>query len=502
MPDRYNIASEVCDAHPRDQLAMIWEDATGRERQVRWGELQDLSARLANALTAAGVTAGDRVAAVLPPRPEAAAAMLAVLRTGAILITMSRMWSAHEIEHRLRDAEPKVLITESEDSERLDSSLVDEVLLLDRFDPSSYSSHFITVDTAADDPAFIAYTSGTTGPAKGVVIPHRAMLAADEATYVQDLQPGELTFSVGDWAWSYRKIMAPWRLGAVNLSYEQHGRFDPERMLDVLARHQVTNAFINVTVIRLLMQQPGLGRKYPQQFRVVATSNERLGVEPFEYFQAEFGVPPLEFYGATESFPMIGNSPYLPIKPGSMGPAVPGWHVRILDDDERELGHGEIGEVCLRARTNPNYPLGYWRRPEETARDFGGAWYHTKDLAYVDADGYFWYVSRKDDLIKSAGYRISPYEVEEALRRHRAVADAAVIGVPDATRGTAVAAFVVLDDTLPGTPDLADELKDWARREHSAFGYPRHVHFVSELPRSSSGKINRAALRQQQAPAS
>lgn len=501
VPERYNIAAEVCDARSRNKLAMIWEDAAGRERRVHWGELQDLSARLANYLTGAGVGPGDRVATVLPPHPEAAAAMLAVLRTGAILITMSRLWSAREIEHRLRDAEPKVLITETGEVDRLDVSLVDSTLLLDRFESSDYSTRFATVATGPDAPAFIAYTSGTSGPAKGVVIPHRAMLAADEVTYVQDLRPDELTFSVGDWAWSYRKIMAPWRVGAVNLGYEQRGRFDPEKMLDVLSRHAVSNAFINVTVIRLLMQHPGLGRRYPQMFRVVSTSNERLGVEPFEFFQAEFGVPPLEFYGATESFPMIGNSPYLPVKPGSMGQVVPGWHVRILDEDERECGVDEVGEVCLRAGSNPNYPLGYWRRPEETARDFGGSWYHTKDLAYVDADGYFWYVSRKDDLIKSAGYRISPYEVEETLRRHPAVTDAAAIGVPDPTRGAVVAAFIVVEPRQVPDAELAEELQAWVRSEHSAFGYPRQIRFVSELPRSSSGKINRAALRRQETPA-
>jgi acetyl-CoA synthetase len=178
-----------------------------------------------------------------------------------------------------------------------------------------------------------------------------------------------------------------------------------------------------------------------------------------------------------------------------MGTAIPGWHVRVLDEEGRGAPPGTPGEVCLLARSNPNYPLGYWRRPEESDRDFGGTWFHTKDIAYCDDDGYFWYVGRKDDVIKAAGYRVGPHEVEATLRRHPMVLEAAVIGVPDTERGARIVAYVALPEGASGSDDLVDELRAIVREEHSAFAYPREVHFMRDLPRSSTGKIDRATLR-------
>ena len=182
-------------------------------------------------------------------------------------------------------------------------------------------------------------------------------------------------------------------------------------------------------------------------------------------------------------------------KPGSMGTPIPGWFVRILDEDGREVPPGMAGEICLLARSNPNYPLGYWRRPDDTERDFGGMWFRTKDVAKYDADGYIWYLGRQDDVIKASGYRISPHEVEAVLRQHVAVSDAAIIGMPDADRGTRVVAFVVPSARPEDANQLAAELQAFVRERHSAYAYPREVHFVTELPRSSTGKINRALLR-------
>ena len=338
-----------------------------------------------------------------------------------------------------------MLITESADSGPLRRLKGYGRLLLDRFDRSKYSSSFTTVRTPADSPAFIAFTSGTTGPAKGVILPHRVMLAGDELSFVQDLRDGELFYGIGDWSWWVRKILGPWQHGAVNLAYK-YDRYDPEKLLQTLARHGVTNAFINATAIRLMMRDSNIGRKFPQRFRVVSTSNEPLGVEAFEWFREQFDTPPLEFYGCTEVGIMIGASPHLPVKAGSMGTAIPGWHVRVLDEQGREALPGTSGEVCLLARSNPNYPLGYWCRPEESQRDFGATWFHTKDIAYADEDGYFWYVGRKDDVIKAAGYRVGPHEVEATLRRHPMVLEAAVIGVPDATRGARIVAYVALPE--------------------------------------------------------
>ncbi|MCK6450090.1 MAG: AMP-binding protein [Alphaproteobacteria bacterium] len=498
VPAFYNVADDACDRHPPDKLAMVWDDDHGMVRNVYWGELQDLSGRIANALAALGVAPGDRVATVLRQSPESAAAILGVIRAGAVLATMSELLADRQIHDRLAELDARVLITESRLADRFAAMPAGARLLLDRFDFSRADPGFATVRTPADAPAFIAYTSGTTGPAKGIVLPHRAMLAGEELSFVQDLRDGELFYGIGDWSWWVRKLIGPWQHGAVNLVY-RYERYDPEKLLRALARHGATNAFINATAIRIMMRDRQIGRKFPQRFRIVTSSNEPLGIEASEWFREQFGTPPLEFYGCTEAGVMIGGSPYLPVKPGAMGTAIPGWHVRILDEDGREASPGAAGEICLLARSNPNYPLGYWRRPEDTARDFGGTWFHTRDFARADEDGYFWYLGRKDDVIKAAGYRIGPHEVEATLRRHPAVLEAAIVGVPDAERGTRIVAHVVLTADAAGSKELAGELQALVKAEHSAFAYPRDVFFVSELPRSSSGKIDRATLRQQRA---
>jgi acetyl-CoA synthetase len=494
VPPSYNIAADTCDKHPSEKLAMIWDDGHGTVRRVRWGQLQALSARFANALTGLGVKPGERVVTIVRQSPAAAAAFLGVLRCGAILVTMSELWADLQIRHRLDELDAAVLITESEVADRFTSMNHRSVLLLDRFDESGFSDTFATVQMEADAPAFIAYTSGTTGPAKGVLLPHRVMLAAEELHYVQDLRDGELFYGSGDWSWWVRKILGPWQRGAVNVVCRLD-RYDPERLLRTLARHEVTNAFINATAIRLMMRERDIGSRFPQRFRVVSTSNEPLGADTFEWFREQFGVPPLEFYGSTEVGIMVGVSPYLPVKPGSMGMPIPGWQVRVLDDNGREAPPGELGEICLLARSNPNYPLGYWRRPQESARDFGQTWFHMKDLARVDEDGYFWYVGRNDDVIKASGYRIGPHEVEAVLCRHPSVAEAAAIGVPDAERGSRIVAYVVVRGGAAADPVLAESLQGFVRAEHSAFAYPREVLFTDQLPRSSSGKLDRSSLR-------
>jgi acetyl-CoA synthetase len=497
VPAYYNVAQDTCDRHSSTKLAMIWDDGRGAVREVHWGELQALSGRVANALISLGVETGDRVVTVLRQRPEAAAAMLAVLRCGGVLVTMTDLWADQEIERRLAELDAKVLITDSGNADRFAAMPAGSMLLLDRFDESGFSADFTTVRTPAEAPAFIAYTSGTTGPAKGVVLPHRVMLAGEELNYVQDLRAGELFYGIGEWSWWVRKILGPWQRGAVNLAY-RYDRYDPEKLLHTLARHGVTNAFINATAIRMMMREPNIGRKYPQRFRVVSSSNEPLGVEAFEWFKEQFGVPPLEFYGSTEVGIMIGGSPYVPAKAGSMGMAIPGWFVRVFDEEGREALPGEPGEICLLARSNPNYPLGYWGRPEESERDFGQKWFRMKDLATMDEDGYFWYLGRTDDVIKASGYRIAPHEVEEVLCRHPRVAESAVVGVPDAERGAKVVAYVVLADDAAGTDTLVADLQQLVRSGHSAFACPRRIAFVPRLPRSTSGKIDRGALRRRE----
>jgi acetyl-CoA synthetase len=223
-----------------------------------------------------------------------------------------------------------------------------------------------------------------------------------------------------------------------------------------------------------------------------------LNPEAIRWFRQEYGVTVLDYYGLTESYPLVGNFPWMEVREGSMGRPMPGWDVRILDEDEREVASGERGEICLRARSNPHYPLGYWRNEEATRETFDGEWFHTKDAATVDEDGYVWYAGRADDVIISAGYRIGPFEVESICLEHPAVREAAAVASPDEKRGNVVKAFIVLAEGSEPSEELADQIKAFVRDRLSAYAYPRKVEFVDELPKTLTGKIRRIELRERE----
>jgi acetyl-CoA synthetase len=204
----------------------------------------------------------------------------------------------------------------------------------------------------------------------------------------------------------------------------------------------------------------------------------------------------LDYYGLTESYPLVANYPWMDVREGSMGRPMPGWDVAILDEDERPVAQGERGEICLRARTNPHYPLGYWNRPVDSEQVFEGDWFHTKDAAKQDEDGYIWYEGRADDVIIAAGYRIGPFEVESACLEHPAVREAAAVASPDELRGNVVKAFIVLVEGYQPSDELADQIKAHVRTHLSAYAYPRRVEFVPDLPKTLTGKIRRIELRQ------
>ena len=216
------------------------------------------------------------------------------------------------------------------------------------------------------------------------------------------------------------------------------------------------------------------------------------------WFRGQYGVTVLDYYGLTESYPLCGNFPRTEVREGSMGRPMPGWEVAILDEDEQPLARGERGEICLRARSNPHYPIGYWNRPEDTEEVFGGDWFHTKDAATMDDDGYVWYAGRADDVIISAGYRIGPFEVESACVEHPAVKEAAAVASPDERRGDIVKAFIVLTGGHEPSEELAQEIKTHVRERHSAYAYPREIEFVADLPKTLTGKIRRIELREQE----
>jgi acetyl-CoA synthetase len=501
VPASYNIASDVCDKHPRDKLAMVHEDFSGRVREVNWGEIQDNACRMANVLSAHGVQKGDRVAMLLPPTPETAAAFFGVWKAGAILLSMSILYGDEGIRHRLADSQPRVVITNEANKHRIDPALTEHVLVLDEALLASGDADFDTVETAADDPAQLYYSSGTTGLAKGILHAHRYLLAHEEFIYCHDVRDGEVFHGMGEWAWAAGicPLLGPWRLGAVQAVYQREGGFDPAKQLDFLSRHSVTNVFATPTAIRSMMSITDARTRYPQKFRIVCSAGEPLNPEAIRWFRDQYGITVLDYYGLTESYPLCANYPFMEVREGSMGKPAPGWDVAILDEDERPVAAGERGEICLRARSNPHYPLGYWNRPpEDSAEVFGGDWFHTKDAARADEDGYFWYEGRADDVIIAAGYRIGPFEVESACLEHPAVAEAAAVASPDERRGNVVKAFIVVAAGHEPSDALADDIKAFVRDHHSAYAYPRKIEFVDDLPKTLTGKIRRIELRQRE----
>jgi acetyl-CoA synthetase len=498
VPERYNIAADVCDRQSPESTAMVFEDADGVQRQVSWAEQRSLADRAANLLASRGVRREDRVAVCAPASPETAAAFLGTWKLGGILLSLSVLYGDDGIRHRVKDSGARVILTDAENAERMPGDLVEEVIVLTPELLADQDEGFATVDTSAEDPAQIYYTSGTTGLAKGILHAHRYILGHEEFRYSHDVREGELFHGMGEWAWAAGicPLIGPWRYGAVQLVYARRGGFDPHKQLEVLSRHGATNVFTTPTAMRSMMSIDDAGKRYPQRFRMVCSAGEPLNPEAIRWFREQYGVTVLDYYGLSESYPLCGNYPFMDVREGSMGKPMPGWQVEILDEDERPVGPGERGEICLRARTNPHYPLGYWNNPDAGRETFGGEWFHTHDAAERDEDGYFWYSGRADDVIISAGYRIGPFEVESACIEHPAVLEAAAVASPDERRGDVVKAFVVLAPGGQPSEDLAEDIKSLVRAKLSAYAYPRRIEFVDELPKTLTGKIRRIELRE------
>jgi len=517
VPERYNIGVDTVDKHEADRLAMLWEDWEGNERRLTFGDMKALSNRIANVLADAGVSRGDRVAVMLPSVPETAAAFIAAYKLGAVLLSLSQLYGDDGIAHRLSDSEAKVLITDGNNRSRLEGmgdrvsslervavlnageSLADGDLDLDEA-MAAASDEFTPIDTAADDPAQLYYSSGTTGQAKGILHAQRYLLGHNEYEFCHDVREDEVFHSTGEWAWIagiVPGLLGPWRYGVpVAVFQRKGGAYDPAQTFYLLEKHRVGNLFTTPTALRAMTQAKDPGSQYDINLRIACSAGEPLNPEVIRWFEGQFGIPVLDYYGLTESYPLCGNFPTVDIRHGSMGKPLPGWEVKLLEvGSEQEVARGEAGEICLVARSNPHYPLGYWNRPEDTEEVFGGDYFRTKDVARMDEDGYVWYEGRADDVIISAGYRIGPFEVESAILELPEVVEAAAVASPDEQRGHIVKAFVRLAPEVEGTDELVDKIKKHVRGAYAAYAYPREVEFVDDLPKTLTGKIRRIDLR-------
>ncbi|WP_412515719.1 AMP-binding protein [Actinomadura madurae] len=496
VPEKYNIALDVSTRHSPEALSMIWRDDAGATRRVTWRWMRARAARFGTFFRDRGVRPGDRVALVLPASPDTAAAVLGALRIGAVVVMAGTLWGEEALAFRLDDSAPALTLTTPERLAAFEASGTGHLIALTPRLLDGVPEECEPEVTRADDPAVIYYTSGTSGPPKGVVHAHRWLPGHNEFTVCHQLRPGELFHGAGDWAWSLAKLLGPWRHGAVPFVFHQPGRFDPVALFEAMAAEGVGNMLFNPTMLRRLRAVlPEAGKQIPLRPRRAYSSSEPLPADLARWFTEQFHVPLYDYYGLTESYPMIGVLPGTTAPSGSMGRALPGWQVAVLDDRDRPVPPGTPGQICLRARTNPQYPLGYWNRPADTRAVFEGEWFRTGDTATQDDRGNFYFLGRSDDVIISSGYRIGPYDLEAVLDTHPAVAESAVVGDPDPDRGQIVHAFIVLADGHRPSPRLTASIQEHVRTVHSRFAYPRRVDYVDALPRSTTHKIQRAALR-------
>ena len=373
VPERYNIAADVCDRHPRDKLALIHEDPDGNVRRVNWGEIQDNSARFAAVLAQAGVRArrpgGDGAARRRRRRrPRSSAPGRSARSCSRCRCSTATRASATASS----DSQAKVLVTDAANADRIDRSLVEQVLILDDelLAGSRARVHRGRHRGRGSGPALLLL--GDDRPGQGHP-PRPPLHPRPRGVRLLPRRPRRRGVprhgGVGVGGGHLSRCSGPWRFGAVQAVLQRRGGFDPHRQLDFLSRHEVTNVFATPTAIRSMMSIADAGTRYPQRFRIVCSAGEPLNPEAIRWFRDQYGVTVLDYYGLTESYPLCANYPFMEVREGSMGRPMPGWEVAILDEDERPVAQGERGEICLRARSNPHYPLGYWNRPaEDSAR--------------------------------------------------------------------------------------------------------------------------------------
>jgi acetyl-CoA synthetase len=515
VPARYNMARACCGdwAGDRGRFALYWEDESGATAAYTYWDLQQAANRLSNALAALGVKRGDRVAIILPQRPETAIAYLAVFQMGAIALPLSHLFGPDALEYRMEHAEASVAIVEPTTAASLAAirdrlthlrhvigvdvpELLDWKMLLDKA-----SSSFQPVDTSAEDPALIIYTSGTTGPPKGALKAHRVLIGnVPGFVHSHDFFPqkGDLFWSPADWAWTgglMDALLPSLMLGVPILGYR--GRFDAEKAYYLIEKYGVRNSFLFPTALKLMMKAfPEPRKRFQFNLRSIMSAGESVGVTVFEWAKAELGVTINEMFGQTEINYVVGNCQSAwPAKPGSIGRPYPGHRVAVIDGEGRELPPGELGEIAVHRKGDPVFFLEYWKNPQATKDKFIGDWGCTGDQAKADEDGYLWYQGRSDDVIKSSGYRIGPAEIESCLVKHPAVLNAAVIGKPDAARGAIVKAFVVLQPGHSPSEALVDGIQQHVRGRLAPYEYPREIEFIDALPMTTTGKVQRKELR-------
>jgi acyl-coenzyme A synthetase/AMP-(fatty) acid ligase len=505
IPERFNIGAACTDAHldtgAADRAAVILDDDARGVRALTFRELARETDRFAQLLRDLGVAAGERLLIRLPNCLEYPVVFLGALKRAAIPVPTSMLLTADEVVWLAEDSGAAVLVTDHASRTALQGRLpgIRRVLVAEELEAAlaAVGECGAAEPTRADDPAYLVYTSGISGYPKGVLHAHRALLGRQpSSTYWFDFLPaGDRVLHAGKLNWTYvlgTGLTDPLYRGHTAILHE--GANDPAVWPHLIARHRATTFIAVPTVYRQIVQRTTAVRGDVPTLRHCMCAGEPLSDELLAAWRERFGLDLHEGLGMTECSYYICQPKGRPLRPGSAGFIQPGHDVKLLDPTTwREVGVGEEGMLCI-PRRDPALCLGYWNQPEETAASFHGDWFLTGDYARRDADGYVWFLGRRDDLIKSFGYRVSPHEVERVLEGHSDVADAAVVGEQVGPGKVVVAAYVI---SRAGSTTTADDLLAWGRQRLAAYKAPRIVYLVADLPRTRNGKV----LRRQLTPA-
>ena len=520
VPEFYNFGFDVVDrwAEDRTKLALISVDSSGENAQQHtFWDLKMLSNKFANALLELGIRKGDRVFVMLPRIPQWYVVLVAMMKLGVVPMPATTLCTPRDIEYRINQADAVAAITDLENSPKLEEAAGTCASLKHLIMAQGEKRGWLKYDeqlenaspilqgvepTRSDDPLLIYFTSGTVGYPK-MVLHTQASYGLGHvltAKYWQDLGPTDLQWTLSDTGWAkaaYGKLFGQWAQGAAIMQHDAKGRFDAQQTLKMVGKYGVTAFCAPPTAYRMMVLED-LPKFQMTNLRHCTSAGEPLNPEVMKKWEDGTGMTIYDGYGQTETVLLVANYQCLPVRPGSMGKPVPGFEIGIVDDYGSELSDGQEGQIAVKVK--PHRPVGlfqeYWKDTEAMERSFVGDWYLTGDKGYRDQDGYYWFVGRADDVIISAGYRIGPFEVESALIEHPAVAESAVVASPDPVRGEIVKAFVILKPGYVSSDELVISLQDHVKSATAPYKYPRAIDFVTELPKTISGKIRRVELRE------
>lgn len=511
-PADYNVVDEIEKFVKKapERTAVIWEDENGHQSSITYQEIMKSANRAGNAFTDAGLQKGDIVLVMVPRLIEAYAIYIGALKAGLVVIPSSEMLKTKDLEYRISHGDVKAVVTYYPFVDQVDQAKNAGDLIkfsvgaevpgwhqLEKY-KAVVGDTMETVRTASGDMAFLSYTSGTTGNPKGVVHTHGWAFA-----HLRTAAPSWLAIEEGDIVWAtaapgwQKWIWSPFLsvLGTGATGFVYHGKFSAKKYLSLLEQHKVNVLCCTPTEYRLMAKVDGLETYNLSHLHSTVSAGEPLNREVIDVFQRYFNLQVRDGYGQTENTLLLGITKNMELRPGSMGKPTPGIEVAIVDEEGRPCQAGVVGDIAVHKNT-PSLFRTYYKEPERTAKQYKGDFYITGDRAKMDEDGYFWFEGRSDDIIVSSGYTIGPFEVEDALVKHPAVAECAVIGKPDDIRGKIVKAFVILKDSDTDDPSaLTKELQNHVKSITAPYKYPREIEYVHELPKTASGKIRRIELR-------